>query len=96
MPSAIPTPQAAHREVGRAAAGAGVDLLLAYGGDACYYSQGAKEGGVESETFSDKADLLARLRGALGPGDIVWVKGSRGMRMEEVLQGLYKGERIDE
>ena len=88
--------QAAHREVGRAAAGAGVDLLLAYGGDACYYSQGAKEGGVESETFSDKADLLARLRGALGPGDIVWVKGSRGMRMEEVLQGLYKGERIDE
>ena len=59
-------------------------------------SQGAKEGGVESETFSDKADLLARLRGALGPGDIVWVKGSRGMRMEEVLQGLYKGERIDE
>ena len=34
----------AHREIGAFAAEKGIDLLLAYGGDACYYRQGASEG----------------------------------------------------
>ena len=86
----------AHREIGAFAAEKGIDLLLAYGGDACYYRQGASEGGIPAELFDDKEELLARLREEIRPGDAVWVKGSRGMRMEEILEGLYKGEVVNE
>ncbi|MBC3939397.1 UDP-N-acetylmuramoyl-tripeptide--D-alanyl-D-alanine ligase [Anaerotruncus massiliensis (ex Liu et al. 2021)] len=86
----------AHREIGAFAAEKGIDLLLAYGGDACYYRQGASEGGIPAELFGDKEELLARLREEIRPGDAVWVKGSRGMRMEEILEGLYKGEVVNE
>ena len=86
----------AHREIGAFAAEKGIDLLLAYGGDACYYRQGASEGGIPVELFGDKEELLARLREEIRPGDAVWVKGSRGMRMEEILEGLYKGEVVNE
>lgn len=86
----------AHYETGAFAAEKGIDLLLAYGGDACYYRQGASEGGIPAELFTEKAELLARLREEIRPGDAVWVKGSRGMRMEEILEGLYKGEVVNE
>ena len=86
----------AHREIGAFAAEKGIDLLLAYGGNACYYRQGASEGGIPAELFDDKEELLARLREEIRPGDTVWVKGSRGMRMEEILEGLYKGEVVNE
>ncbi|MFR9190359.1 MAG: UDP-N-acetylmuramoyl-tripeptide--D-alanyl-D-alanine ligase [Anaerotruncus massiliensis (ex Togo et al. 2019)] len=74
----------AHREIGAFAAEKGIDLLLAYGGDACYYRQGASEGGIPAELFDDKEELLARLREEIRPGDAVWVKGSRGMRRRDL------------
>lgn len=86
----------AHTEIGAYAAEKGIDLLLAYGGDACYYQQGASEGGISAALFGDKAELLRRLMAEIRPGDVVWVKGSRGMRMEEILEGLYKGEVVNE
>lgn len=41
--------------------------------------------------FDDKEKLAEWLRGKLQPTDIVLVKGSRGMRMEQVVQALEKG-----
>ena len=82
-----PIAREAHRQVGRLAAENGVDLLLCYGPLARGYAEGAA--GVEAICFDDKAALTEELRRRLRPGDVVWVKGSHGMALEEVLQGLY-------
>jgi UDP-N-acetylmuramoyl-tripeptide--D-alanyl-D-alanine ligase len=37
--------------------------------------------------------LAAALKAYLRPGDVVWFKASRGMRLEEVLQSLYADAR---
>ncbi len=80
----------AHLEIGAFAAQNGIDLLLAYGGMARYYVQGAGQETIRTAHFSYKKDLLETLRGQLREGDVVWFKGSRGMRLEEILQGLYE------
>ncbi|MBQ8063181.1 MAG: hypothetical protein IJ230_04510 [Clostridia bacterium] len=43
--------------------------------------------------FQDKDDLIEKLTGMLKPGDVVAVKGSRGMQMEEIIQKIY--DKID-
>ena len=40
--------------------------------------------------FKDKEDLIEMLKLNLGKNDIVYVKGSRGMKMEEVVTALTK------
>ncbi|MFT8888475.1 MAG: UDP-N-acetylmuramoyl-tripeptide--D-alanyl-D-alanine ligase [Ethanoligenens sp.] len=82
----------AHRAVGRAAAENGVDILLSFGEDAQYYQEGYREaGGAQSFYFTDKAALTDTLCGQLMEGDAVLFKGSRGMRLEEIIQNA--GER---
>jgi UDP-N-acetylmuramoyl-tripeptide--D-alanyl-D-alanine ligase len=41
--------------------------------------------------FVQKKDLIKELTGCIEPGDVVYVKGSRGMMMEEVVQAISKG-----
>ncbi|MEM1485369.1 UDP-N-acetylmuramoyl-tripeptide--D-alanyl-D-alanine ligase [Oscillospiraceae bacterium PP1C4] len=82
--------QQAHIEIGRFAAENGIELLLAYGDMARYYSQGAAQGKTEAAHFNDKSTLLAVLLKQLHAGDVVWFKGSHGMHLEEILQGLYE------
>lgn len=81
-----------HMEIGRAAARAKLDMLLAYGENASYYIAGADEiGGIETRLFDDKAELAKALREIIRKGDICWVKGSRGMQLEDMLNVLYGG-----
>ncbi len=80
----------AHRDVGRFAAMHGVDLLLAYGPQARYYVEGANEVRAIGRHFTEKETLCQALRQQVSPGCVVWVKGSRGMRLEEILEGLYR------
>ena len=84
-----------HREVGAAAARARVDWLVAVGKNADEMAAGALGAGIRGEIVSrcssanEAADLLAeRLR----DHDVVLVKGSRGARMETVVERL-RGER---
>lgn len=81
------TARAAHLAVGRAAAGAGVDVLLCLGENARYYAQGFEEaGGAQSACYAQKSALTDALCALLREGDAVLFKGSRGMRLEEVIQ----------
>jgi len=82
-----------HREIGEYAHGKGVESLLAFGDLAREYVAGFKS--IDSgaaEYFSDKAELIFRLKGLLEPGDLVLVKGSRSMKMEEVVAALAMEE----
>lgn len=74
-----------HVEVGRAAAEAGLDLVLAVGPGARGVAEGAGEAGRE---VPDVEVALATLRAWLRPGDVALVKASRGARLERVTAGL--------
>lgn len=79
-----------HRQVGELAARSGVDLLLAWGPLAAEYAAGARAVGMgDARHFEEKQQLMAQLAALAEPGDLLWVKGSRGMMLEEVLQYFY-------
>ena len=82
-----------HRDVGRLAAGI-VDYLVVVGPLGAEIAQGARMAGLPDDQIAvcqDNGAALAELTGILRPGATVLVKGSRGMRLEEVVAGLRKG-----
>ena len=80
-----------HKEMGRLCAQLGFDQLWATGRDAKGYAEGASEAGLQEAFFCpDKMELTRSLAPTLREGDLVWVKGSRGMEMEEIFPILYR------
>jgi UDP-N-acetylmuramoyl-tripeptide--D-alanyl-D-alanine ligase len=76
-----------HREVGAAAAGAGVEALVAVGPLARHYIEGAR--GVPVTRWAPSAEAaLSELRSVLEAGDCVLVKGSRSMGLEALADAL--------
>lgn len=73
-----------HREVGRLAA-ACADSLFCCGELGRLYAEGA---GEKARWFANKAELAAALCATVRPGDVVWAKASRGMKLEEALHTL--------
>ncbi len=81
---------AMHREAGRLAAGQ-VDWIFGVQGQARALVEGALEAGHPSEQarFFDTAEEAANaLVQMIEPGDVVLVKGSRGVRLERVVERL--------
>ena len=64
------------------------DLLVAIGTEAKYYAEEAK--GIEAHCFANNSEAMAFLKDFLKPGDAVLVKGSRGMHLEEIVDGILK------
>jgi UDP-N-acetylmuramoyl-tripeptide--D-alanyl-D-alanine ligase len=82
-----PGAPAFHREVGAAAARAGVEVLVAVGPLARNYVQGAR--GVPLTRWAGTVEQgLAALRSVLQPGDVVLVKGSRAMGLEVIAEAV--------
>lgn len=82
----------AHSDCGRFLADAGVDMLLTYGTLSKYTAESAKKNGViRVFDFDDKKELANHLCQILKPGDVVAFKGSRGMKLEEVIETVKKG-----
>jgi len=80
-----------HESVGEFAASIRIDALFAYGEFSPFVVEGAKKGGLkESFWFKDKQELLRKLSGYVKSKDWVLVKGSRKMKMEEIVEGLGK------
>ena len=84
---------ACHRETGELVAGEGFDMLLVWGDMAGEYLDGAARGGLNNgraRAFDSKEELSGYLGSIVSDSDVVLVKGSRSMKMEEVVQALLK------
>jgi UDP-N-acetylmuramoyl-tripeptide--D-alanyl-D-alanine ligase len=79
---------ALHEAVGRDAADRGVHWVLGLGEHAGEIAQGAREGGAAAQAFEDVEALQEALHQGLQDDDWILVKGSRGMRMERIVQYL--------
>jgi len=82
-----------HRQVGRVAAKEGVDHLLAMGKQASHLLAGAAEAGMTRNHLTEAGnheEIAAQVHSLLAAGDWVLVKGSRGMRMEKVVEALVQ------
>ncbi|MBW1822158.1 MAG: UDP-N-acetylmuramoyl-tripeptide--D-alanyl-D-alanine ligase [Deltaproteobacteria bacterium] len=79
-----------HEEIGVLAADSDISILYATGEFAETVASGAARGGMKSEGIftGSKKDILDDLTGRLRANDWILVKGSRGMRMEEIVKGL--------
>jgi len=74
-----------HREIGAYAFGAGVELLVAVGPRAAAMVDSF---GGEARTVTDAPAAAALARELVAPGDVVLVKGSRGVGLEVVAEAL--------
>src|SRR6266576_5518312 len=83
-----------HRRVGDIAAKLAIDGLYLLGDQARAVRRGAVGNGMRPERIvvgKNHTDVADRLRQRLKKGDWLLVKGSRGMKMERVLQELRSG-----
>ena len=83
---------AEHYRVGRLAAVA-ADLVLAYGNHSERIITGAVTGGMSSKCaihYDDQTEMAQALRRLARPGDVLLFKGSRGMKMEQVMKGFLE------
>ena len=80
-----------HGEIGRKIKEFGIDIVLTYGQSAERTLDSAQEAGLENgRGFDSKSDLVAAAKEMLKEGDVVLVKGSRGMGMEDVVRELTR------
>ena len=80
-----------HRGVGRKCASSGVDWLIAVQGNAQYFLEGAVEAGLapsRTRFFPDAKSGGEMCRSLIKSGDVILVKGSRGVRLETVIEML--------
>jgi UDP-N-acetylmuramoyl-tripeptide--D-alanyl-D-alanine ligase len=80
-----------HRELGRSVVESGIDLLLTVGKFSPSIGQGAKDHGMNPErisAFDNNEKASSYLLENLKAGDLVLIKGSRKMRLEEVVLSL--------
>jgi UDP-N-acetylmuramoyl-tripeptide--D-alanyl-D-alanine ligase len=83
--------QQLHRDVGRFAAGLPLTRLIACGTLGREIAAGARQAGMPEQAIVEVSDASAAaelVKKLIRRGDVVLVKASRGMRMEQIVQGL--------
>jgi UDP-N-acetylmuramoyl-tripeptide--D-alanyl-D-alanine ligase len=90
-----PGAPAEHERLGRDAAAAGLDLIVAVGPDAVGIAEGAvaagRRAGEESVHVPDRTAARELLADLLRPGDVVLVKASRSHGLEQLAAALLDG-----
>jgi len=84
-----------HQEVGRKIPQLKIDLLITVGDKAEHLARGAVKNGMPAgaiRSLEDKKSVAQYLFSLIKAGDTVLLKGSRGMKMEEILKWLLPEE----
>jgi UDP-N-acetylmuramoyl-tripeptide--D-alanyl-D-alanine ligase len=84
-----------HKETGRKCAQANISWLIAVQGDARFFLEGAVAAGLphaQTRFFPDACSAGEFCQSLLKPGDVVLVKGSRGVHLETVVEMLRSQE----
>jgi UDP-N-acetylmuramoyl-tripeptide--D-alanyl-D-alanine ligase len=80
---------AIHHETGRKIAASGVEALFGVRGLAAEMTAGAQEAGLkETKFFTDSDQAAEEIVKEVGRGDLLLVKGSRGVRTEKIVDKL--------
>ena len=85
-----------HEDVGGFVAQRGIDRLIACGELGRSIATGAERAGLDRTKIvlvQDGIAAAAAVKGAVKPGDVVLVKASRGMKLEQVAQALQGARR---
>jgi UDP-N-acetylmuramoyl-tripeptide--D-alanyl-D-alanine ligase len=82
---------AMHAACGLSAAEAGLDLVAGVQGNAVHLAAAACAGGVASLFLPNAEEAGLWLRQTMRPGDVVLVKGSRGVRLERAIEVVKSG-----
>lgn len=77
-----------HYGVGLFAAGLKIDTLVAIGKRAQKIAEGAEGREVKVSYYKNKEDFFNDIDRFAGIGDIILIKGSRGMKMEQIVEKL--------
>ncbi|MBI5682554.1 MAG: UDP-N-acetylmuramoyl-tripeptide--D-alanyl-D-alanine ligase [Deltaproteobacteria bacterium] len=80
-----------HRYIGKVAGGLGLDLLFVVGEFKKDIADGAIKAGMDKkcvQTLNNKSEVVNALEKILKNGDILLVKGSRAVGMEEIIERL--------
>jgi len=80
-----------HRQAGRSAAAQGLDCIVAVQGQAAEIVNGAIGAGMPASQalfFGDSSAAAEFLADFVRPGDLLLVKGSRGVKMERIVDAL--------
>ena len=90
--------QKAHTEVGETVAHKGIDILITVGKESKFIGAGARNCAMDNQSIIHlecNKDVIEYLDTFIEQGDKILVKGSRGMKMEEIvdyLRSLGKGQ----
>lgn len=87
-----------HDVVGRLVPQMNFDLLFAFGAESKQIQQGALQAGMHKSLvkhYMNRQELIEHLIAEVHENDIVLIKGSRGMRLEEVVTALKNLERVE-
>jgi UDP-N-acetylmuramoyl-tripeptide--D-alanyl-D-alanine ligase len=91
-----PTGPDLHRETG-AKLGGRADVVVGVGSLGKLISEGARKAGIkEAHEFEDSTAAAGAAPSLVKEGDAVLVKGSRGARMERVVEALTTGLGVEE
>jgi UDP-N-acetylmuramoyl-tripeptide--D-alanyl-D-alanine ligase len=88
---------ALHTACGQAAVEAGIDFIAGVGGNAEHLAIAGCRGGVASLFLPDAKAAASWLFERLRSGDVVLIKGSRGVHLERLIEALQaENEKLDE
>ena len=80
-----------HKEMGREIANTDIDYFFTHGTLTQFANKGAIEAGHQhSNHFQTKEEIIHLLNESLTSNDIILLKGSRGSKMEEIIEGINK------
>ena len=83
-----------HRHIGQLIAAQKIAFLITVGKEAAHAAAAAEETGMDKKNifvFSGTDEAYKCLAGLIQPGDVVLLKGSRSMKMEQVLKNIVAG-----